>query len=85
MHSTLFSEYGRCGIAEIALMTKTGRYPIAEQFPHLVAAMGQMNLRDAEAARRHFMGAWDIKALTDGLIEEIGEHHGLLQGVPKHA
>lgn len=34
----------------------------------------------AEAARRHFMGAWDI-ALADNLIEEIGEHHGLLQGV----
>lgn len=34
----------------------------------------------AETARRHFMGAWDI-ALADNLIEEIGEHHGLLQGV----
>ncbi len=28
-----------------ALMTKQGRYPIAEQFLHLVAAMGQMNLK----------------------------------------
>lgn len=80
-HAYLFGEYGRCvGMAETALMTKQGHYPIAEQFLHLVAAMGQMNLRDAEAARRHFMGAWDI-ALADGLVEEIGEHHGLLQGV----
>ena len=80
-HAYLFGEYGRCvGMAETALMTKQGRYPIAEQFLHLVAAMGQVNLRDAEAARRHFMGAWDI-ALADNLIEEIGEHHGLLQGV----
>lgn len=77
-HAYLFGEYGRCvGMAETALMTKQGRYPIAEQFLHLVAAMGQVNLRDAEAARRHFMGAWDI-ALADNLIEEIGEHHGLL-------
>lgn len=80
-HAYLFGEYGRCvGMAETALMTKQGHYPIAEQFLHLVAAMGQMNPRDAEAARRHFMGAWDI-ALADGLVEEIGEHHGLLQGV----
>ncbi len=80
-HAYLFGEYGRCvGMAETALMTKQGHYPIAEQFLHLVAAMGQVNLRDVEAARRHFMGAWDI-ALADGLVEEIGEHHGLLQGV----
>ena len=80
-HAYLFGEYGRCvGMAETALMTKQGHYPIAEQFLHLVAAMGQMNLKDVEAARRHFMGAWDI-ALADGLVEEIGEHHGLLQGV----
>lgn len=80
-HAYLFGEYGRCvGMAETALMTKQRRYPIAEQFLHLVAAMGQVNLRDAEAARHHFMGAWDI-ALADGLVEEIGEHHGLLQGV----
>ena len=80
-HAYLFGEYGRCvGIAEPALMTKQGHYPIAEQFLHLVAAMGQINLKDVEAARCHFMEAWDI-ALADNLIEEIGEHHGLLQGV----
>ena len=80
-HAYLFGEYGRCvGMAETALMTKQGRYPIAEQFLHLVAAIGQVNLKDAEAARRHFMGAWNI-ALADGLVEEIAEHHGLLQGV----
>ena len=67
-------------MAETALMTKQGRYPIAEQFLHLVAVMGQMNLKDVEAARCHFMEAWGI-ALADGLVEEIGEHHGLLQGV----
>ena len=80
-HAYLFGEYGRCvGMAETALMTKQGHYPIAEQFLHLVAAMGQMNLKDVEAARCHFMEAWGI-ALADGLVEEIGEHHGLLQGV----
>lgn len=39
-----------------------------------------MSLKDVDAAKAHFGAAWDI-ARPDGLIELIGEHHGLLQGL----
>ena len=77
----LTGEYGRCvGIAETALAMKRGTYPISELFLHLVAAMGWMGQKSPDRARAHFMQGWDI-ARPDGLIELIGEHHGLLQGV----
>lgn len=74
-------EHGRCvGIAENALAMARRPYPIPEQFLHLVAAMGWISLKDVGRARDHFEQAWAIAA-ADDLIEEIGEHHGLLQGV----
>lgn len=74
-------EHGRCvGIAENALAMARRPYPIPEQFLHLVAAMGWISLKDVGRARDHFKQAWAIAA-ADDLIEEIGEHHGLLQGV----
>ena len=74
-------EHGRCvGIAENALAMARHSYPISEQFLHLVAAMGWISLKDVGRARDHFEQAWAIAA-ADDLIEEIGEHHGLLQGV----
>ena len=77
----LAGEYGRCiGIAETALAMKRGSYPISELFLHLVAAMGWMGQKSPDRARAHFVQGWDI-ARPDGLIELIGEHHGLLQGV----
>ena len=42
--------------------------------------MAYMSLKDVDAAKAHFGAAWDI-ARPDGLIELIGEHHGLLQGL----
>ena len=42
--------------------------------------MARMSLKDIDAAKAHFGAAWDI-ARPDGLIELIGEHHGLLQGL----
>ena len=69
-HAYLFGEYGRCvGMAETALMTKQGRYPIAEQFLHLVAAMGQVNLRDAEAARNSRNTCCNSKRKCHDLME----------------
>ena len=77
----LAGEYGRCiGMAENALAMKQGTYPISELFLCLVAAMGWVSLKDVDRADRLFMRAWDI-ARPDDLIEELGEHHGLLQGV----
>lgn len=57
-------------------------YPLAAHLPeglHLAASMACMSLKDIDAAKTHFEAAWDI-ARPDGLIELIGEHHGLLQG-----
>lgn len=42
--------------------------------------MACMSLKDIDAAKAHFGVAWNI-ARPDGLIELIGEHHGLLQGL----
>lgn len=79
----LAGDYGRCiGMAENALGMKQARYPISEIFLHLVAAMGWMSKRQPEKAEHHFMEAWRI-AQADDLIETIGEHHGLLQGLPE--
>ena len=47
---------------------------------NLVAAMDAMNLKKKELARKYFMKAWQL-AESDDLIEAIGEHHGLLQGL----
>ncbi len=77
----LRGEYGRClGMAENALVMKQGSYPISELFLHLVASMGCMSLKEVDAAKAHFDTAWAC-ARPDGLIELIGEHHGLLQGL----
>ena len=77
----LRGEYGRSlGMAENALIMKQGSYPISELFLHLVASMACMSLKNIDAAKVHFETAWSI-ARPDGLIELIGEHHGLLQGL----
>ncbi len=59
---------------------KQGSYPISELFLHLSASMACMSLKDIDTAKAHFGAAWDV-ARPDGLIELIGEHHGLLQGL----
>ena len=61
-------------------MTTKEMYPISMIYLNLVAAMDAMNLMQTELAKKYFMQAWEI-ARPDGLIEGIGEHHGLLQGL----
>lgn len=64
--SYLRGDYGLCtGLAENALLKKRGSYPISEIFLHLVAAMGRVSQRNVEAARAHFMAAWDIARPDD--------------------
>ena len=58
--------------------TKT--YPIAMIYLNLMGAMDAMNLRKEDIAKKYFMDAW-LMAKPDSLIEGIGEHHGLLQGL----
>ena len=67
-------------MAENALSMKQGSYPVAEIFLHLITAVGWINQHDTDRAKAHFVRAWHI-AQPDDLIEMLGEHHGLLQGV----
>lgn len=68
------------GIVQTCLMLTTKVYPIAMIYLNLMGAMDAMNLRQQELARKYFMDAWML-AKPDELIEGIGEHHGLLQGL----
>ena len=77
----LAQEYEKSlGIVEACLSLSSHIYPIAMIYLHLMAAMDAMSLRKQELAKQHFMKAWDL-AEPDDLIEGIGEHHGLLQGL----
>lgn len=68
------------GIIETALAFQSEPYPIAMIYSHLVAVMDLMCLDEKERAREHFMQAWEL-ARPDGLLEGIGEHHGLTYGM----
>ena len=77
----LNKEYARSlGIVQTCMMLSKEVYPIAMIYLNLIAAMDAMNLEDRELARTYFMKAWEM-ARADDLIEAIGEHHGLLQGL----
>lgn len=77
----LTQEYEKSlGIVDACLSLSSNMYPIAMIYLHLMAAMDAMNLRKPELAKQHFMKAWEL-AEPDDLIEGIGEHHGLLQGL----
>lgn len=77
----LVKDYQRSlGIVQTCLMTCSKTYPIAMIYLNLVAAMDLINMKETEKAKIYFMKAWEISKLDD-LIEGIGEHHGLLQGL----
>ena len=77
----LNKEYERSlGIVQACIMTCDKTYPIAMIYLNLVAAMDAINMMKKDEAKKYFMEAWRI-AKPDDLIEGIGEHHGLLQGL----
>lgn len=77
----LNEEYERSlGIVQASIMTCDKVYPIAMIYLNLVAAMDYINMMEKEKAREYFMKAWEL-SMPDDLIEGIGEHHGLLQGL----
>lgn len=77
----LVKDYQRSlGIVQTCLMTCSKTYPIAMIYLNLVAAMDLMNLKETDKAKVYFMKVWEISR-PDNLIEGIGEHHGLLQGL----
>lgn len=77
----LVKDYQRSlGIVQTCLMTCIKVYPIAMIYLNLVVAMDLMNLKETDKAKVYFMKVWEISR-PDNLIEGIGEHHGLLQGL----
>lgn len=77
----LVKDYQRSlGIVQTCLMTCSKVYPIAMIYLNLVVAMDLMNLKEMDKAKVYFMKVWEISR-PDNLIEGIGEHHGLLQGL----
>lgn len=77
----LNEEYERSlGIVQASIMTCDKVYPIAMIYLNLVAAMDYINMMEKEKSREYFMKAWEL-SMPDDLIEGIGEHHGLLQGL----
>ena len=77
----LVKDYQRSlGIVQTCLMTCSKVYPRAMIYLNLVVAMDLMNLKETDKAKVYFMKVWEISR-PDNLIEGIGEHHGLLQGL----
>lgn len=77
----LVKDYQRSlGMVQTCLMTCSKVYPIAMIYLNLVVAMDLMNLKETDKAKVYFMKVWEISR-PDNLIEGIGEHHGLLQGL----
>lgn len=77
----LVKDYQRSlGIVQTCLMTCSKVYPIAMIYLNLVVAMDLMNLKETDKAKVYFMKVWEISR-PDNLIEGIGEHNGLLQGL----
>ena len=77
----LVKDYQRSlGIVQTCLMTCSKVYPIAMIYLNFVVAMDLMNLKETDKAKVYFMKVWEISR-PDNLIEGIGEHHGLLQGL----
>ena len=77
----LVKDYQRSlGIVQTCLMTCSKVYPIAMIYLNLVVAMDLMNLKETDKAKVYFKKVWEISR-PDNLIEGIGEHHGLLQGL----
>ena len=77
----LQGDYGRgVGIAEAVFSMESEGYPSRASYLHLAAVMNYMGLKQPERAQTHLRAAWAL-AQPDGLIEGLGEHHGLLGGM----
>lgn len=68
------------GIVETVLSFEGETYLIPAIFVYLSGAMNAMSLNRVEKGKEYFLKAYDL-AKADELLEPIGEHHGLLQGL----
>ena len=74
-------DYSRA-IAELALAFGRDTYPLATNYLRMILCMDLMCLRKTAEARECFNKLWSM-AFPDGVIEPIGAHHLLLQGLPE--
>ncbi len=71
---------GCLATAEMSIDLCPNPYPIAEVYCRCVMVMALMNLKRTDEAKEQMRQIWEI-AQPDDLIEALGEHHGLLQGM----
>lgn len=77
----LKGEYNKgLGIVETCLSLEGESYLIPTIYLYLSGAMNAMSVDNVELGKEYFTKAFEL-AKPDGLIEPIGEHHGLLQGL----
>lgn len=72
------------GIIETARFFCKNRYPIAEIYIHIIAAVSRINLMQVSEAQNCLERAWAL-AEAEGLYMPFVEHYSLLQGmIEKH-
>lgn len=68
------------GIVETSLSLGEENYLIPSIYLYLVGAMNAMSADKIELGKEYFLKAYNL-AKPDELLEPVGEHHGLLQGL----
>lgn len=71
---------GCLAIAEMSIDLCPNQYPIPEIYCRSVMVMALMNLKRIDEAKNQMSELWKL-AQPDDLIEALGEHHGLMQGM----
>lgn len=68
------------GIVETCLSFSGNDYIIPSIYINIAGAMNAMSLEKVELGKEFFLKAYEL-AKEDELLEPLGEHHGLLQGL----
>ncbi len=77
----LEEKYEAClAMAEMSVDLSPNRYPIPEVYCRCVMVMALANLKRMDEAKKQMKELWEL-AQPDGLIEMLGEHHGLMHGM----
>ncbi len=71
---------GCLAIAEMGIDLCPNQYPIPEIYCRCVMVMGLANLKRMDEAKKQMAELWSL-VQPDGLIEMLGEHHGLMHGM----
>lgn len=71
---------GCLAMAEMGIDLCPASYPIPEIYCRCAMVMALANLKRMDEAKKQMAELWNL-AQPDGLIEMLGEHHGLMQGM----